>query len=68
MLGPTLGTLYDELAVIAESGIAPDSIPSASSHSPVKNKKKILIITKKITDRIYAEFHIFYESQYAYNA
>jgi len=34
LLGPTLGTLYDELAVIAESGIAPDSIPNASSHSP----------------------------------
>lgn len=36
--GPTFGT-YDELAVIAESGIPPDSIPRGKSHSSVTNKK-----------------------------
>ena len=43
LLGPTFGTLYDELAVNAESGMAPDSIPRASSHSPVKMREKKMI-------------------------
>lgn len=34
--GPTLGT-YEELAVMASSGIAPDSIPSGSLQKPVTN-------------------------------
>jgi hypothetical protein len=33
--GPTLAT-YDELAVMAESGTSPDSIPNGKSHEPVK--------------------------------
>lgn len=44
LLGPTLGTLYDELAVIDESGMAPDSIPRASSHSPGKKNKTTTIV------------------------
>lgn len=47
LLGPTFGTLYDELAVIAESGISPDSIPNASSHSSEKKEHTNYLRVKK---------------------
>jgi len=39
-VGPTLSGSNDELAVMAESGISPEFIPSAVRHSPSKQQQQ----------------------------
>ena len=40
LVGPTLSGSNDELAVMAESGISPEFIPSAVRHSPSKQQQQ----------------------------
>lgn len=45
-LGPTFAT-YEELAVMASSGMAPDSIPRGSLHEPRTNGHLGGVVTRR---------------------